>query len=91
MSILLRFQVLGGHTHIDVFVGKTPASRGRAGTLVLQNYEWEAIRRMLPATIEIHERVIGDVGDGCPPGCRSVTQRVDSSYCGQCRARGLAC
>lgn len=60
-SIGLRFQVQGGHTHVDVFVGKTSASRGRAGTLVLENREWEAIRRTLPASVYVEERVIGNL------------------------------
>ena len=85
MSILLRYQVLGGHTHIEVFVGAR-GTRGRAGTLVLENGEWEAIRRLLPASVEVEERV---PDCKCPPGCRTVTQQVNSSYCRLCREVGL--
>lgn len=36
-----------GHVHFDVFAGRTPDSRGRAGRLVLRADEFEEFKRRL--------------------------------------------
>jgi hypothetical protein len=49
ISILVRHQTLGTHVHMDVFVGRQPGSRGRAGELMLRGDEWETFRAGLEA------------------------------------------
>lgn len=36
-----------GHTRVQVFVGRTPGSRGMSGTLVLRTDEWDELAAMI--------------------------------------------
>ena len=68
MNYLTRFyySVLGGHTHIAVFVGRDsrsaddvdelPAGLGKAGNLILRNEEFEAFKNSIvdPFTVSAH-------------------------------------
>ena len=45
----LRYQVLGGHTHVRVFAGKGEAL-GKCGDLVFRNEEWTALVHQLGST-----------------------------------------
>jgi hypothetical protein len=48
----------GGHTHLSVFVGRDPGSRGHAGVIVLRNDELE----------ELIAAGYLQLADGLPPG-----------------------
>jgi hypothetical protein len=37
----------GGHTHVTIFAGVTPGSRGRCGGLVMRDEEWAALQKVL--------------------------------------------
>ena len=50
MIFRLRYQELGGHTHVRVFVGSTAASLGKCGDLVFRNEEWKRLVTLLKAT-----------------------------------------
>lgn len=41
-TIRVYYRVLGGHTHIRVFTGKTGFTLGKAGDLCMTNEEFEA-------------------------------------------------
>lgn len=42
----------GGHVHFDLFAGRTPHSRGRAGRLVLRPDEFEEfVKRLNPEIV----------------------------------------
>lgn len=46
---IFRFRYLeqGGHTHIRLFAGRSEASLGKCGDLVMRNEEWERFRSSL--------------------------------------------
>ncbi len=65
-----------GHIHFDVFAGRTPHSRGRAGRLVLRADEFEEFVRLLgPEVVRypIEDWPATKCGDPydcrCPHGC----------------------
>jgi len=42
MVFRFRYRVLGDHTHVQLFAGRTVGSLGNCGALVFRNEEWEA-------------------------------------------------
>lgn len=55
MKIRYRWLVLGGHTHVRVFVGNNFATTlGKAGDLVFDNPQWQAFQ----AVMEEHQKVL---------------------------------
>jgi hypothetical protein len=57
----LRYEELGGHTHIRVFAGTGPASLGLCGTLVMRNEEWDKFTRVVAASRNVE--VLPESGD----------------------------
>lgn len=49
LSILARYQMIGAHVHIEVFMGRVAGSRGRAGELIFREEEWPVFRAGLEA------------------------------------------
>jgi len=49
LSVLFRYEVLGGHTHVAVFAGKDEDHRGKCGDLVFRNEEWHLFQPVLVA------------------------------------------
>lgn len=49
VTMSFRFELHGGHVHADVFVGRNPGARGRAGTLIVREDEWPTLRAGLLA------------------------------------------
>jgi len=49
MTFRLRYQVLGGHTHVRVFAGEGQ-TLGKCGDLIFRNEEWEAFVHQLGRT-----------------------------------------
>jgi hypothetical protein len=43
----LRYEELGGHTHVRVFAGNNEAALGKCGNLVFQNHEWSNLLGLL--------------------------------------------
>lgn len=43
----LKYEVLGGHTHVRVFAGKGSLSLGKCGDLCFRNEEWEDFKKEL--------------------------------------------
>ena len=54
-TIRVYFEVLGGHTHMHIRVGKTGCTLGGAGDIVMTNEEFEAWR-MGKARVEFVEK-----------------------------------
>lgn len=48
MHFRYRWQIQGGHVHIDVFIGQSPNhTLGNAGHLCMSRPEWETLRDIL--------------------------------------------
>ena len=47
MKFRLRYEVIGGHTHVRFFAGKSSSSLGKCGDLVFRNEEWQEFLREL--------------------------------------------
>ncbi len=47
MLFRMRFEVLGGHTHVRFFAGGSAMSLGKCGDLTFRNEEWEAFVKEL--------------------------------------------
>ena len=43
-SMVIYFEVLGSHTHMNIWTGEVNTTRGKAGNLVMTNAEFEAWR-----------------------------------------------
>lgn len=60
-SVLLRHSTIGGHVNVDVFMGRTAGSRGKAGELMFREEEWpvfrDALRKGLGDQLELVDRV----------------------------------
>lgn len=53
MIFRFRYIVLGGHTHLRLFAGKTEAGLGKCGDLIFRNEEWEEFLKRIGAGFEV--------------------------------------